>query len=257
VVIATQRNISHMQYQINRLRDKNLDHNCDMNVTNLSANLKQARKQAGLTQTELAKKAKVSQTTISDIERGRNQGSAELPRIALALGIAVEALTGIGHKLSTIQAGSVTSQPIPIENSDLNKVPLIAHDQIVNWLNWHSTQKLDDVSCPINIIEWLYTDMSISKVAFMIDILDDAMASEYLVGHRVLIEPDFSPVPTDDVCAYVEGKGIVFRRYKELNARGDFELQPLNGLYATYKSTDVEIKVLGVMMEHRIYRRTR
>lgn len=258
MVIATQRNISHMQYQINRLRDKNLDHNCDMNATTLSVNLKQARKQAGLTQTELAKKAKVSQTTISDIERGRNHGSAELPSIALALGVAVEDLTGIGLKTPNLKTlDDEFSAPKPTYSFDLNKVPLIAHDQIVNWLNWHSTQKLDDVSCPINIIEWLYTDMDISNLAFMLDIVDDAMASEYLIGHRVLIEPDIKPEPTDDVCAYVEGKGIVFRRYKELSALGDFELQPLNGLYAAYKSTDVEIKILGVMIEHRMYRKRR
>lgn len=151
---------------------------------------------------------------------------------------------------------AVVNAPMqPVHNFDLYKVPLIAHDQIVNWLNWHSTQKLDDVSCPINIIEWLYTDMDISKLAFMHDIIDDAMASQYLVGHRVLIEPEISPAPADDVCAYVEGKGIVFRRYKEVNAKGDFELQALNELYATYKSTEVEIKVLGVMVEHRIYRK--
>lgn len=144
-----------------------------------------------------------------------------------------------------------------LNSFDLNKVPLIACDQIVSWLNWHSTSKATDDVCPIKIIEWLYTDVTISDMAFIFDIQDDAMASQYLVGHRVLIEPEINPVPADDVCAYVEGEGIVFRRYRKLNAKGDFELQALNELYATYRSTDVEIKVLGVMIEHRIYRKTR
>lgn len=70
-------------------------HNRDMNQ--ISEILRAARKAKGMTQQALAKKAKVSQTTISDLERGRNSGSTELPAIASALGMTVDALLGNSH----------------------------------------------------------------------------------------------------------------------------------------------------------------
>lgn len=70
-------------------------HNRDMNQ--ISEILRAARKAKGMTQQALAKKAKVSQTTISDLERGRNSGSTELPAIASALGMTVDTLIGNGH----------------------------------------------------------------------------------------------------------------------------------------------------------------
>lgn len=63
---------------------------------NLKNNVRRLRKAIGLTQPALAKKAKCSQTTISDIERGRNTTSKELPAIAKALGVTVENLLGGG-----------------------------------------------------------------------------------------------------------------------------------------------------------------
>lgn len=104
-------NISLSQYKINRLCDKKLYHTCDMDTNTLAERLRSARKTAGMTQTELAKKAKVSQTTISDIERGRNQGSAELPRIAASLGVTVESLTGIGSPLAKNSHSPSQSKP--------------------------------------------------------------------------------------------------------------------------------------------------
>lgn len=47
--------------------------------------LRERRKALGLSQKQLAKKAKVSQTTISDIERDRNKGSSEIAALAHAL----------------------------------------------------------------------------------------------------------------------------------------------------------------------------
>lgn len=164
------------------------------------------------------------------------------------------------HDDAPVEVAPVVVADTPVEkrNSfDLYKVPLVSRDQIVNWLNWHSTKHPDDDLCPINIVEWLYTDMNISAPAFMYEIEDEAMYPEYKVGHRVLIEPEIEPDPADDVCAYVEGEGVVFRRYKKLNAKGDFELQPLNELYAAYRSTEVGIKIQGVMIEHRMYRKKR
>lgn len=60
--------------------------------------IKQLRTSAKLSQTELGRKCGLSQTTISDLERGRNDGSTELPSIAKALGMTTEDL--LSHQTS-------------------------------------------------------------------------------------------------------------------------------------------------------------
>lgn len=73
------------------------DHNCVM--TTLAKRLAEERHSAGLSQTALAKKAGCSQTTVADIERGRNSESTKLARIAAALGLhAVWLQRGTGPK---------------------------------------------------------------------------------------------------------------------------------------------------------------
>lgn len=61
-------------------------------MNKLGERLLMARKAKNLTQQELARKAGVTQTTISDIERGRNQTTVEAPALAKALGVSVDYL---------------------------------------------------------------------------------------------------------------------------------------------------------------------
>lgn len=56
----------------------------------IAENLKRLRLEAGLSQPELAKRAGVSQQLISQIERGTNRTTKELPRLARALGKPVQ-----------------------------------------------------------------------------------------------------------------------------------------------------------------------
>lgn len=58
----------------------------------LGERLLMARKAKKLTQLELAKKSGLSQATVSDIERGRNQSTVEAPALAKALGISLDYL---------------------------------------------------------------------------------------------------------------------------------------------------------------------
>lgn len=61
-------------------------------MNTLSERLLMARKAKKLTQLELAKKAGLTQATVSDIERGRSQTTAEAPALAKALGISLDYL---------------------------------------------------------------------------------------------------------------------------------------------------------------------
>jgi phage repressor protein C with HTH and peptisase S24 domain len=69
----------------------------------LGERLLMARKEKKMTQQDLARKAGLTQATISDIERGRNQTTVEAPSLAKALGISVDyLLTGKNY---TVKAG--------------------------------------------------------------------------------------------------------------------------------------------------------
>lgn len=81
-------NISHRRYLHNRPCDTLVYHNCDMKT--FADRVRAARKAAGLTQKQLAAKSGLSQTTISDIERGRNETSADVVALARALKVLAE-----------------------------------------------------------------------------------------------------------------------------------------------------------------------
>ena len=70
-------------------------------MNDLGKRLRDARNARGLTQKDLARKSGVSQATISDIERGRNESSKELPALAKALGASVDDLVGGRPKQQT------------------------------------------------------------------------------------------------------------------------------------------------------------
>lgn len=77
--------ISHKRLWVNNQSDIFLYHTSDMGT--FGERLREARKEAKLTQGQLASKSGLSQTTISDIERGRNAGSTEAPALAAVLGV--------------------------------------------------------------------------------------------------------------------------------------------------------------------------
>lgn len=56
-------------------------------MSTLSERLKTVRKEAGLTQKELASRSGVSQTIVSELETGENSSSKELVEIAAVLGV--------------------------------------------------------------------------------------------------------------------------------------------------------------------------
>lgn len=97
-------------------------------MSSIGERIRQVRKERRMTQVELSKLANVSQTTLSQLESGRNDSSKELPSIAKALGVDVYWLqTGINDK--------------PINP---NNIPNYAevHD-------WDSNTPIDDDEVPI------------------------------------------------------------------------------------------------------------
>jgi transcriptional regulator with XRE-family HTH domain len=74
-----------MRCYCNSQSDVLLHHSCDMST--YGERLREARQAVGMTQKALAARTGLSQTTISDGERGRNTGSSATAKLASVLGV--------------------------------------------------------------------------------------------------------------------------------------------------------------------------
>lgn len=93
----------------------------------LGESVKSQRKKAGFTQEELARLSGLSQSTISDIERGRNESSREVHAIALALGVTVEDLMATrGGSKQKSDTGHIFAP------TKVRKIPVKSLAQIIN-----------------------------------------------------------------------------------------------------------------------------
>lgn len=107
-----------------------------------------------------------------------------------------------------------------------------------------------------------FTDDNLSRWAFALEIEGESMLPEFRPGDRVIIDPDLSPNPGDFVVAKNGKEEGTFKKYRPRGVAEDgseiFELVPLNEDYATVRSDQTQLRVIGVMTEHRKrYRRNK
>jgi SOS-response transcriptional repressor LexA len=132
------------------------------------------------------------------------------------------------------------------------KVPLLKKSKSLVWLE---RQDLSEANFEG---DYLMTDLDLSKQAFGIDIDTDEMAPDFKEGDRIILDPSMKATPGDFVLALV-GDEIVFRKYRHRTLDSGVlitELVAQNPDYPTLRSDAQEISVVGVMAEHRKYRRS-
>lgn len=205
----------------------------------LAARFRNRRMDLHLTQTEVANAAGVSQQSIESIESGRTKKPRNLLDLAKALkcspnwllnGKNITPISEITRRipiLSSIQAGKLTEPP----------------------------QFFDQEGD----FEYIYTDEDTSETTFALRINGDSMAPVFHTGDVVIIDRDSSPHPGEFVAAKNGHHEATFKKYRPLGigACANFELIPLNPDYPTLRSTDMPLEIIGVMIEHRSYRRKR
>lgn len=125
-----------MRLPFNRQSGYAMYHNRDMST--FASRVRSRRKELGLSQAELAKRGKLSQTTISDIERGRNDASREIVELAVALQCAPEWLkTGQGpmEGITQVRSSVIHLGPsaVPVPRPSGQPVPLLATVPAGNW----------------------------------------------------------------------------------------------------------------------------
>lgn len=107
--------------------------------------------------------------------------------------------------------------------------------------------------------ETITTDLDLSGSAFGLIIKGPSMEPEFRDGDKVIIDPAVFPQPGDFVVAKNTQEEATFKKYRPrgTDERGEmvFELVPLNDDFPTLHSERDHLHVIGVMVEHRKYRR--
>ena len=87
------------------------------------------------------------------------------------------------------------------------------------------------------------------------------MRPDFTPGDRVIIDPDVQPQAGDFVVAKNGEEEATFKKYRvrgsDQTGNAVFELVPLNEDFETMRSDMQPIRIVGVMVEHRKYRRNR
>jgi len=110
-------------------------------------------------------------------------------------------------------------------------------------------------------LEYILTDLDLSEHSFALRIEGDSMEPDFKDGDVIIVDPEVEPTPGEFVVAKNGGNQATFKKYRptytDLNGCQHFELVPLNDDYPVINSDHQPLVIIGVMVEHRIYRRKR
>lgn len=204
------------------------------NMATFGQRVKKRREELEMSQDDLAKKAGLTQPTISNIESGRNKGSTFAVQLASALKCSPHWLaTGRGAK----EVGANT-EPGPVIRA---RVPLIS---------WTTAGKWAEVSDPFpqgEGEEWVPTTASVGPNAFALRVVGDSMEPRIPDGCIVIIDP---------ARPYRHGSIVLAKRTQDQEATlkqlwfdGAMpKLKPLNDRYPIL-DMPIDTRIIGVAVK--------
>ena len=98
-----------------------------------------------------------------------------------------------------------------------------------------------------------------SHDSFALRIEGNSMEPIFQEGDIIIVDPDIQPRPGDYVVAKNHQAEATFKKYRPRGIDADgktiFELVPLNDDYATLRSDQENIRIIGVQVEHTRFRK--
>lgn len=208
----------------------------------LADRVKQKRIELGLTQTEAAELAGIRQQSWQSIEDGKTLKPRNIIGIAKALRCDADWLMNGGAF-------------IPIAEANSRRVPLISYVQAGALAEKPPIEALD------GNFEYILTDSELSEFSFGLRIEGDSMEPDFKDGDIIIVDPEVEPTPGEFVVAKNGSDQATFKKYRptytDMKGCQHFELVPLNDDYPVINSDHQPLIIIGVMVEHRIYRRKR
>ncbi|WP_159166721.1 MULTISPECIES: LexA family protein [Aeromonas] len=207
-----------------------------------------------LSKTALAKAIGVSDVSVGKWESGLNQPKGRyLNDLAAALGVTVDwLLAGSGDGPEQPIPGYHNVEPAVIPQG--KRIPVISYVQAGNWREMCEQATTFDGN-----VEYVTASVDIGPCGFGLWMRGDSMLPQFKEGDLIIVDPDEVPQPGDYVVARNGNNEATFKKYRprgvDENGQEVFELVPLNDDYPSMHSDRQHIQIIGVMVEHRSYRK--
>ncbi|MFC1121863.1 LexA family protein [Pasteurella multocida] len=218
-----------------------------MNEKTLGDRIRERRKELKLTQKDLSLAIKgVSHVAISQWESNTTKPNAEN---------ILDLSTVLQCDISWLLRGDGFSNVVPA-SVGARKIPLISYIQAGTWTG------VDDLKETIGDYEYVLTDLEVSECAFALKLKGDSMEPDFFENDIIIVDPKVTPVAGEFVVAINGNYEATFKKYRPLEevdefGRQHFEIVPLNPDYPKLSSLKQDIRIIGTMVEQRIYRKKR
>ncbi|MFQ2083281.1 LexA family protein [Aeromonas veronii] len=213
-----------------------------------SERIRELRKKHGLTQQKLGELIGVKKSSISQWENDEHSPSGDnLAQLSKVFGVSA-------HWLATGKGSPELSNVEPAVIPQGNRVPIISYVQAGNW-----REMCEQATAFDGNVEYVSAGGEIGPYGFGLWLRGDSMLPQFKEGDLIIVDPDESPQPGDYVVAKNGSDEATFKKYRprgiDENGQEVFELVPLNDDYPTMHSDRQHIQIIGVMVEHRSYRK--
>lgn len=137
-----------------------------------------------------------------------------------------------------------------------SRVPVLSYVQAGNW-----REMCEQASGFDGNVEYVTAGIDVGPHGFGLWLRGKSMEPFFNEGDLIIVDPDEAPRPGDFVVAKNddEDEKATFKKYRprgiDENGQEVFELVPLNDDFPTLHSDRQHIEIIGVMVEHRIYRK--
>lgn len=154
----------------------------------LNERIKHARKNAHLTQKELANKVGITKAAVQRLENGSSASSKKTVSIALACGVdpiwletgrGKIALPGSAYSMNESGEGGRTVRTCSL----LTRIPLISWDELAKFCDYSRK------SVKLKVASWVPVAPKVSECSFALKVPDDSMEPEFREGEIIIIDP--------------------------------------------------------------------
>ena len=213
-----------------------------------SERIRELRKKHGLTQQKLGELIGVKKSSISQWENDEHSPSGDnLALLSKVFGVSA-------HWLSTGKGSPELSNVEPAVIPQGTRVPVLSYVQAGHW-----HEMCEQATAFDGNVEYVSASADIGPCGFGLWLRGDSMLPQFKEGDLIIVDPDESPHPGDFVVAKNGSEEATFKKYRPrgIDEHGQevFELVPLNDDYPTMHSDRQHIQIIGVMVEHRSYRK--
>ncbi|WP_158594547.1 LexA family protein [Ralstonia pseudosolanacearum] len=221
--------------------------------------LREARKDAKLTQPQLAQKAGIAQSTISDAERGVHSGSVHVAALAAACGVSALWLAEErGPKYPTPTGARGRAVTSAADKTNVEEGPSLSGRRypLISWVQAGMWTDIIDNFAPGDADEWKDCSKDLGKSGYCLRVKGDSMTDvggqySFPEGMILYVNPDLQANPGDFIIVRRDNKEATFKRLVSVD--GELYLLALNPNWPNrYLKLTQDDQICGVVRQASI-----